>query len=203
MREDERSTWKRSGLPAALTAALVPVVLGAASHITPTVVLQKQADMIRTTLPADQYFLQTVQVGKDDVRRIQDAGGFELKDPEVKFYVGRDTDGQVLGVVLFPQVNTRHGPLEVGMTVAPGGRVTKVVVTKATVETKPWIQKAMETGFLEEFEGAPAGDASPRALARLQSGQTGRMPEWMGEVAIQAVERGAVLYRTLYSASAR
>jgi hypothetical protein len=201
MRDAKRWTLKKLCLPAILTSAAAAIaILGAATHITPTVVLQKQADVIRASLPADRYSLKTVEVGKEDVKRIEDVGGFKLKEPKVKFYVGRDAGGQVLGVVLFPQVNTPHGPLEVGLTLAPDGELTKVAVTKATVETKPWIQKAIETGFLSEFEGAPAADGSSRALARLQGAHLGRLPEWMGKIAVQAVDQGNVLYRTLYGA---
>lgn len=196
-----RSVWWKLGVPAAVVAAITPLVMGAATHITPTVVLEKQADVIRATLPADQYFVRTVKVGKEDMKRIEDAGGFKLKDPEVKFYVGKDGSGGVLGVVLFPQVNTQHGPLEVGLTLAPDGTLSRAIVTKATVETKPWIVRAMKTGFLDEYEGAPVGERSPQAIAKLEGGKPGSLPEWMGKIAVRAVDQGAVLYRTLYGES--
>ena len=194
-----RKTWKY-GVPLTLAAILAPVLMAAAVHITPTVVIQKQADVIRATLPADAYFVRTVKVGKQDMKKIEDAGGFELKDPEVRFYVGKSSAGDVQGVVLFPQVNTQHGPLEVGLTLAPDGSLSRVVVTKATVETKPWILEAVKTGFLGEFEGARIGERSPQALAKLEGTKPGKLPEWMGKVAVRAVDQGAVLYNTLYGA---
>lgn len=186
---------------AAVVALLAPIVMGAALHITPTVVLQKQADVIRATLPADAYFVRTVKVGKQDMKRIEEAGGVELKDPEVRFYVGKSSEGEVKGIVLFPQVNTQHGPLEVGLTLAPDGTLSRAIVTKATVETKPWIIEAMKTGFLDEFEGVPVGERSSQALAKLESANPGKLPEWMGKIAVRAVDQGAVLYRTLYGAT--
>lgn len=102
--------------------------------------------------------------------------------------------------MLFPQVNTQHGPLEVGLTLAPDGSLSRVVVTKATVETKPWILEAVKTGFLGEFEGARIGERSPQALAKLEGAKPGKLPEWMGKVAVRAVDQGAVLYNTLYGA---
>lgn len=189
------------GASLAVAAFVAPLVMGAAAmHITPTVVLQKQADVIRATLPADAYFVRTVKVGKRDMKKIEDAGGVKLKDPEVRFYVGKSSAGDVKGIVLFPQVNTQHGPLEVGLTLAPDGTLSRVIVTKATVETKPWIIEAEKTGFLGEYEGAPVGDRSPQALAKLKGAKPGKLPEWMGKIAVRAVDQGAVLYRTLYGA---
>ncbi|MGD8496215.1 MAG: hypothetical protein PVF05_08470 [Gemmatimonadales bacterium] len=186
------------GVPLVVAAALAPIVMGAAVHITPTVVIQKQADVIRATLPADAYFVRTVKVGKEDMKRIEEAGGVKLKDPEVKFYVGKSSAGEVQGVVLFPQVNTQHGPLEVGLTLAPDGTLSRAIVTKATVETKPWILEAVKTGFLDEFQGAPVGQRSSEALAKLEGAKPGKLPEYMGKIALRAVDQGAVLYTTLY-----
>jgi hypothetical protein len=36
-------------------------------------------------------------------------------------------------------MNTRDGSIEVGITIDPDGAVTNVLVTRATVEVKPWI----------------------------------------------------------------
>lgn len=190
----------RLGVPLVAAVALAPIVMGAAVHITPTVVIQKQADVIRATLPADAYFVRTVKVGKEDMKRIEQAGGVKLKDPEVKFYVGKSSAGEVQGVVLFPQVNTQHGPLEVGLTLAPDGTLSRAIVTKATVETKPWILEAVKTGFLDEFQGAPVGQRSAQALAKLEGAKPGKLPEFMGKIAVRAVDQGAVLYTTLYGA---
>lgn len=182
-------------------ALAIPGLAAAARHITPTVVLEKQADVIRSTLPgATQYFLKTVEIGKQDLKRLENEVDFEPESPEFKFFYGEDASGQLLGVVLFPQVNSHHGPVEVGLTVGPDGAVRKVRVTKATVETKPWVKKAASDGFLADFEGLTAGEPPTRALSDLKAAKLGEMPTWAGEQIARAVEQGLELHRVLYAA---
>ncbi len=184
----------------ALTALLaIPLMAAAPNHITPTVVLRKQADVIRATLPgASHFFVKTVQIGRGDLARIEREGGFKPEEPKVRFYYGQDGSGAMQGVVLFPQVNTQHGPFEVGLTVAPDGTVLSARVTKATVETKPWVEKAIATGFLADFHGLAPGQPTDRAVRRLQAGDIGRMPTFAGEEIAAAVQHGLALYNVLY-----
>ncbi len=192
----------RKGGAAAALALLVPVVAGWADHITPTVVLRKQVDVIRSTLPgATQFFLKTVQIGRQDLSRIEQTADFKPDDPKVKFYYGQSGSGGLVGVVLFPQVNTQHGPFEVGLTLGPDGTIQDVSPTKATVETKPWVEKADGTGFLDQFKGLAAGQRPDRALQVLRSAGLGDMPTWAGEQMAQAVQHGLALYQVLYAGS--
>lgn len=183
----------------ALLPAAAPAHPNRAPHITPTVVLHKQADVIRRSVPdAAQYFVKTVKIGKADFRRLRDESGFEPEEEVMRFYYGEGGDGSIRGVVLFPQLNTRHGPMEVGLALGPDGTVRSVTVTKATVETKPWVNAAVETGFLDRLIGM-AADGNPReALRGLSKASLGEMPYYMAEVALRDVERGLALYRTLY-----
>ena len=186
----------RPGLALALVAAL-----GAAAHPSPKVVLIKHADFIRTTLSgAKQYFVRTVDIGKEDLAAIRKASDFTPEDPDVQFYLGQGDDSKPVGVVLFQQMDTPHGPLEVGLTVGPDGAITKAMVTTATVETKPWVQEAIATGLMDYFAGMRAGDDPRKALSSVQ-GKLGGMPEYMAELIATAVGRGMVLYSTLYKGS--
>ena len=104
----------------------------------------KHADFIRQTLTgAKQYFVRTVNIGKQDLAAIRKAGDFTPADPDVQFYLGQGEGGAPVGVVLFQQVDTPHGPIEVGLTFGPDGAVAHAMVTTATVETKPWVQEAI------------------------------------------------------------
>ncbi|HKK08389.1 MAG TPA: hypothetical protein VKA44_05835 [Gemmatimonadota bacterium] len=195
-------TTRRTLAAGALLAVILPVLAGAADHITPTVVLKKQADVIKATLPdASTFFLKKVRIGKRDLSRIEQAGGFEPESPDVKFYYGQSGSGSTVGVVLFPQVNTQHGPFEVGITVGSDGSLQNVTVTKATVETKPWVEEAAGTGFLEDFRGLTPGDAPRKALERLRSADIGHMPTFAGEQVAKAVEHGLTLYGILYASA--
>lgn len=184
----------------ALTVPFLITALAAATHITPTVVLRKQADVIRTTLDgAQQYFVRTVEIGKADRERLKGAVDFVPEEPSFDFYYGTNAAGDIAGVVLFPQVNTQHGPLEVGLVMGPEQAIQKVVVTKATVETKPWVLAAVRAGLLEGFEGERVGDDPAVALDRLSNQDLGKMPRYMADVAVTAVRRGLALYDVLYS----
>lgn len=182
-----------------LTVAAVPALLAAAAHITPTVVLKKQADVIRATLPdARSFFVTTVEIGRQDANRLKDLTGFKPEDPKFKFFYGKTSAGAVDGVVFFPQVNTQHGPFEVGLTVTPDGAIKQAVATKATVETKPWVQKAVAAGLMKRFAGLRLDDDPAVALRGVSKDELGAMPYYSAEMLTTAVKRGMALYRVLY-----
>jgi len=186
---------------AALLLALAGVAATTAPpHITPTVVITKQADAIRGGIPgATQFFMKTVTIGQDDFRALSE-GGFRPEEEEVKFYYGTDASGQTLGVVLFPQVNTpQHGPVEVGLALAPDGTVRRVVVTKATVETKPWVQAAVSSGLLRQFVGMRAGSNPRSALDAISKDAIGDMPYYVAGLIAQNVARGLAYHQALYT----
>lgn len=187
-------------LAAASAGAALVVLTGAVPrHITPTVVLQKQAEVIRASMPgARQFFVRTVSVGRSDFDRIRAEGGFEPEEEEFKFYLGEDANGDVVGVTFFAQVNNQHGPVEVGLAMTPEGGLREAVVTKATVETKPWVLAALRSGLMRGFGGMRPGDDPRAAVAALTSSELGEMPHYMAGVVAQAVHRGLVLYDVLY-----
>jgi hypothetical protein len=178
------------------TLAVAVLTLGTASHPTPKVVLVKHADFIRQTMiGAKQYLMRTVTIGKQDLAAIRKGGDFTPDDPDVQFFLGQREGGKTVGVSLFQQINTPHGPIEVGLTMDPKGAITSAVVTTATVETKPWVQEAIGTGLMKRFVGIRPGDDTRKAL---QDGGLNGMPEYMAELIATAVGRGLVLYGTLY-----
>ena len=182
--------------------ALAAAALGAAAHPTPKVVLVKHADFIRQTIPgARQYFVRTVSIGKQDLATIRQASDFTPDDPDVQFFLGQGEGGAPLGVALFQQVDTPHGPIEVGLTFGPNGAIAHAMVTTATVETKPWVQEAVAAGLMDKFVGMRQGDDPRKALQGLD-GKVGGMPEYMAELIATAVGRGQVLYGTLYKENA-
>jgi len=180
-----------------LWATTLPLVL--AAHPTPTIVLIQKTDLIRRTLPdATQFFLKTVTIGKDDLARIRQEIDFTPEDPDVKFYVGRRADGKPAGLVFFPQVNTMHGPIEVGLTMTPDGAIASAAVTTATVETKPWVEEAIASGLLDKFKAMRYGDSVETALRGAGLERTGGMSRWEGQVITTAVHHGLVLYHDLF-----
>jgi hypothetical protein len=174
------------------------VLLAAARHPTPTVVLIKQTDLIRSTLPnARQFFLRSVTIGKDALAQIRKEVDYSPEDPDVKFYLGKAADGKTAGVVFFPQVNTMHGPTEVGLTMNPDGSIANAAVTRATVECKPWVEEAVAAGLMGRFKGMRYGDDVGKALDQL-SGKVGQMSRYEAQVIATAVHHGLVLYHVLF-----
>lgn len=179
-----------------------PIAPHAGAHPTPKVVLMKHADFIRQSLPgATQYFLRTVSIGKDDLAAIRKASDYTPEDPDVQFYLGQGDGGKPVGAVLFQQVDTPHGPLEVGLAFGADGKIIHAAATTATVETKPWVQEAVAAGLMDRFTGMRSGDDPRKALSGLD-GKLGGMSSYMSELIATAVGRGVLLYSTLYKGSA-
>ncbi len=192
----------KTAMGLAIGAIFMGATTAAAPHITPTVVLTEQADVIRRTLDdADDFFVRTVEIGRDALASIREEISFKLDDPEYNFYYGTDAAGRVVGVVLFPQANTQHGPVEVGLTLDRDGVVMSAIMTKATAESRPWVTKATEAGLMEGFVGMRHGDDPERALDGLSSSELGSMPFYFAEVTAEAVKRGLVLHAALYASS--
>ena len=182
-----------------LWALPLALLLAGARHPTPSVVLVKQTDLIRTTLEgATQFFVRKVTIGKDDLARIRKDVDFSPEDPSVPFYLGKTAEGGLAGVVLFPQVNTIHGPIEVGLTMGPDGRIASAIVTKATVETRPWVEEAASAGLMKRFQGMKYGDDVKQALEPLSPGKIGQMPYFEAQVIAATVRQGLVLYHLLF-----
>ena len=180
-------------------ALALPLLLAPRAHPTPKVVLAKQVDVIRQTLPgASQFFVRDITIGKKDLETIQSRVEWNPQDPDMKFYLGKNAGGELQGVVFFPQINTVHGPLEIGLTMAPDGSIADVVVTVATVETKPWVEEAMRTGMLQRFKGMRSGDQVVSSLDGLKD-ELGSMPYYYAELIATTVHHGLVLYKVLYA----
>jgi hypothetical protein len=175
-------------------------MLVAARHPTPSVVLVKQSDVIRTTLEdCKKFFVRKVTIGKDDLAKIRQDVDYSPENPDVSFYLGRNDAGKLQGVVLFPQVNTAHGPLEVGLTLKRDGTIASAIVTKATVETKPWVEQMVSAGLLRRFQGLKYDDDVATALKQFPAAQVGQMPSWVAQVIASAVRQGLVLHHVLFT----
>ncbi len=183
---------------AALIAALSSAAVVSA-HITPVVTMRKQADVIRTALPeAVTYAVTTVDLGKPELEKIVQQAHYTPDVDRVKFYSGKDRSGRVVGTVVFPQIDTQHGPVEVGVAMGPAGAVTSVLVTRATVEMKPWIRDVEQSGVLGQLNGETLADG-PKRLA---GGRLGGMPGYMADVMATAAYRALVLRSVLLPAAA-
>jgi len=140
----------------------------ALAHITPTVVLVKRPDAVRQLLPgADQFTARELHLSNADAHRLHEALDWSPEDGVLTFYTGREGD-RVVGTLLFVRVDTPHGPVEVAVSFTPERTVRGVLVTKATVETKPWVLEALRAGLEEQYRGLKPDD-EPRGAAAVRS----------------------------------
>src|SRR6266496_994734 len=122
--------------------------IAAVLHITPAVVLVKRPDAVQALLPgADTYLARDVHLSDPDAHRLHELVDWSPEDGVLTFYSGKaGTTG--VGALTFVRVDTPHGPIEVAVGFTPRGAVRGVIVTKATVEMKPWVLEAVGAGLV-------------------------------------------------------
>lgn len=173
-------------------AAAVAAVL----HITPTVVLVKRLEAVARLAPgADAFFAREVHLSEGDAHRMHETVDWSPEDGVLTFYTAKRAGGAV-GAFLFVRVDSPHGPIEVAVGFDPGGVVRRVEVTKATVETKPWVIEALRAGLTDAYVGlragtAPAGEAAVRGKVR-------RVPAYIAGQVDRGVARALAAYAALY-----
>jgi antitoxin (DNA-binding transcriptional repressor) of toxin-antitoxin stability system len=176
---------------------LIGAVTAALLHITPTVVLLKRNEVVARLMPgADQFTARELHLSSGDARQLHDAVGWEPADGVITFYVGKHQQ-QEQGALLFQRVDSPHGPLELAVAFEPGGgRIRGVEVTKATVETKPWVAEALRAGLTAEYRGM-ALNGTPAGAAKVRP-NVGAMPAYMAELTDKGVMHAAAAYRLFY-----
>jgi hypothetical protein len=181
-----------------VVAVALILAVDAYAHITPTVVLARRGDVIKDGLPsAANFFVRKVELGQLDIAKIEAQGNFTPQVSKLEFFYGEDDSNNFVGSVLFNQVNTIHGPVEVGIVFTPGGDISEVVVTKATVETEPWVKTAISFGLMKNFIGLRARSMW-NPLKSVSKSRMGDMPYFMAQAITAAVMRGVVYYDVLF-----
>ena len=172
--------------------ALAALVL----HVTPTVELVKRVDAVRQIFPAaDAWTERELHLSDPDAHKLHEALDWSPEDGVLRFYTGRHA-GAPVGALVFVRVDTPHGPLEVAVGFATDRSVASVVVTKATVETKPWVLTALRAGLCDHYKGMKAG-AVPRAAEQIRD-VAGELPAYMGAQIDKGVQRALVAYSDFY-----
>jgi hypothetical protein len=172
-----------------MKALILSAAAAALLHITPTVTLVDRSEVVSRLLAgADRFTAREVHLSSSDERRLHDAAGWTPPDDVITFYLGKRAD-QVEGVLVFMRVDSPHGPLEVAVGFDKAGAIRGVEVTKATVETKPWIVEALRAGLLNQYRGAAAATVK---------GKVGTMAEYMAELVDRGVAHAGAAYRLFY-----
>jgi hypothetical protein len=173
----------------------------AALHITPVVVLVKREDAVKRILPdATQFTAREFHLSRPDATRLKQAVDWKPDNDVVTFYTAAGSADSAVGALTFVRVDSPHGPIEVAVGFATDGSIRRVEVTKATVETKPWVLEALRAGLLAHYTGLAAG-AKPGGAAALKD-KVGAMPEYFAGVIDQGVARALAAFRLFYRPSA-
>jgi hypothetical protein len=175
---------------AAATAALL--------HITPVVVLVKRPDAVQTLLPgADAYVAREIHLSAADAHRLHEAVDWSPEDGVLVFY-GGTTGSTSVGALEFVRVDTPHGPIELAVGFTPQGAVRGVVVTKATVEMKPWVLEALAAGLTDHYRGLTTGGGAPRGSAAI-AGRAGNLAVYVAGEVDKGVARALAAYGAFYN----
>ena len=179
-----------------MKAYLMGAVVSALLHITPTVILVKRPDAVVQLLPgADQYFARELHLSAADAHRLHVAVDWSPGDGVLTFYTGKHGSAEI-GVLTFVRVDSPHGPLEVAVSFGPDRTIEGVVVTKATVETKPWVAEAVHAGLTEHYRGLKQGEA-PGGAATFQA-HVGDLAGYIAHEIDKGVARALVSYGDFY-----
>lgn len=179
-----------------MKAYLMGAAVTALLHITPTVILVKRPDAVVQLLPgADQFYARELHLSEADAHRLHLAVDWSPGDGILTFYTGKHASAYI-GVLTFVRVDTPHGPVEVAVSFGPDRRIRGVVVTKATVETKPWVAEAIHARLTEHYRGLKQGDAL--AGAATIKGHVGDLAEYIAREIDKGVARALVSYGDFY-----
>ena len=174
--------------------------IAAMLHITPIVVLVKRPDAVQALLPgADAYVAREVHLSGTDAHRLHEAVDWSPEDGVLVFY-GGTAGSTAVGALEFVRVDTPHGPIEVAVGFTPQGAVRGVVVTKATVEMKPWVLEAVAAGLTDHYRGlkpgAPGG--APGGAAGIAS-RAGNLAVYVAGEVDKGVARALAAYGAFYN----
>ena len=176
-----------------IRAATVAALL----HITPAVVLVKRPDAVQALLPgAEAYFAREVHLSAADAHRLHEVVDWSPEDGVLAFYTGR-VGPTAVGALEFVRVDTPHGPIEVAVGFRPDGRIRGVIVTKATVEMKPWVLEAVAGGLTDRYRDLKSGD-TPAGAAAL-NGRTGNLAVYIAGEVDKGVTRALAAYGVFYN----
>ena len=177
----------------ALLAALV-LAGPALAHLTPPVVLVSDRDAVQSLLSgARRFFVREVRLSAQEKAAIKQASGWTPDDDFYRFYVGRDEQGQMVGVLVFVGDATIHGSVRVAVALGPDGKVRGATVVELTEETYPWLKPLIDEQFTRDWVGH---DSQSRFVLsdRLARVRSNSMTQFYGEIVASLVQRGTLLY---------
>jgi hypothetical protein len=183
---------RRRQLSAALCVFALLAAVPALAHVTPNVQLVRKGEFVKQSLPGASRFLEKqLSLGESDLADIRRRTHWTPAEEDVKVYVGRDGQGQLVGSVVFLWIPSEHGPLGLGVAFDPGGRIVRAEVTDIGSEPLAWTQPLLRADGMAAFTGLPL--ASPPDPAKVAPGVGGRMSRYYAEVIAGGVARAQAI----------
>src|SRR5207253_5696430 len=171
--------------------------IAAMLHITPIVVLVKRSAAVQALWRgADAYVAREVHLSGTDAHRRHEAVDWSPEDGVLVFYGGTAGCTSV-GALEFVRVDTPHGAIEVAVGFTPQGAVRGVVVTKATVEMKPWVLEAVAAGLTDHYRGLKP-DGAPGGAVAIAS-RAGNLAAYVAGEVDKGVARALAAYGAFYN----
>ena len=166
------------------------IAFAARAHSTPPVRLVTEREAATRLIgAAARYFVREVRPSPTERATIRQRTGWNADAGRYRMYVGRTAEGAALASAVFLTDFTLHGPVRVGVALAPDGKVKGVAVVEVSEEAYSWVKPLLDRGFLDRFAGTDASSAPAVAEAAGTS-----MQQFYARVIAGLVARAAVLY---------
>jgi len=180
----------------ALLLSCLGTTTRADAHITPPVVLVSDRDaVVALTTGARRYFVREAQLTDDELATIQKQWGWRPDEDFYRFYVGRDSQGNLISAVAFLTEYTIHGPVRVAVGLGADGKVKGALVVELTEETYPWLRPLIDQKFTHDYVGQDSG-AGFGIGERFQKVGLGDMQHFYAQIVASLIQRCAILFET-------
>ncbi len=164
------------------------------AHITPPVVLLSEQDAVRSmTGGATKFFVREIRLTAEEQGTIRQQWGWQAEDELYRFYLGRDTAGQLVAAVIFLTEFTIHGPVRVAVGLNPDGTVKDTKVVELTEETLPWLQVLLKQNLVQDYVGRDS-HGNFALGERFDAAHIDSMPHFYGQIVTSLMQRAAILF---------
>lgn len=183
----------RRSLLVLLTVAVVWSAAGPAlGHVTPSVVLVSDREAVAGLLAgARRFFVREVKLTPQQRQALQGAG-WKADEDFYRFYVGRDDQGRLVGVMVFLTEYTIHGAVRVAVGLGPDGKVRGATVVELSEETYAWVKPLIDRDFTRDYIGLDSHGAF-----RLRETRGDNMVQFYGQIVASLIQRAALLYEVV------
>jgi len=179
-----------------LSLALLAAAVPAHAHITPNVQLTKRGAFVQSQLgEATQLFEKDLDLSKEEMSSIRALTHWTPSNDDVKVYLGRDDQGQLVGTAVFLWLPSQHGPLGLGVIFDPSGAVRAVTVTDVASEPLAWVRPLLAEGGVDGLAGLGAAEAPDPA--KIAPAVEAKMPRYYAGVIADGVARAQAIERAL------